>query len=76
MGQLGSRPLPMLTWPIRRYGAAPASLNYDNLSTIYFLDPEVAACGLGEQEAQERQTGLKEGLQRGMLPSRRRREKE
>jgi dihydrolipoamide dehydrogenase len=29
-------------------------LNHDNLSTIMFLDPEVAAIGLNEQQAQER----------------------
>lgn len=29
-------------------------LSYDNLSTIMFLDPEVAAIGLNEQEAQKR----------------------
>ncbi len=30
------------------------TLSYDNLSTIMFLDPEVAAIGLNEQEAQQR----------------------
>jgi dihydrolipoamide dehydrogenase len=33
---------------------AKAPLSYDNLSTIMFLDPEVAAIGLNEQEAQRR----------------------
>lgn len=35
-------------------GAAGEALAYDNLSTIMFLDPEVAAIGLNEQEAQKR----------------------
>lgn len=35
-------------------GAASRPLSYDNLSTIMFLDPEVAAIGLNEQEAQKR----------------------
>jgi dihydrolipoamide dehydrogenase len=35
-------------------GATPKALSYDNLSTIMFLDPEVAAIGLNEQEAQKR----------------------
>jgi dihydrolipoamide dehydrogenase len=35
-------------------GAARKTLAYDNLSTIMFLDPEVAAIGLNEQEAQKR----------------------
>ena len=33
-------------------GAESAPLSYDNLSTIMFLDPEVAAIGLNEQQAQ------------------------
>lgn len=33
-------------------GSAPGPLNYDNLSTIMFLDPEVASIGLNEQQAQ------------------------
>ncbi|MCX4239456.1 dihydrolipoyl dehydrogenase family protein [Paraliomyxa miuraensis] len=35
-------------------GQARGSLAYDNLSTIMFLDPEVAAIGLNELQAQER----------------------
>jgi dihydrolipoamide dehydrogenase len=35
-------------------GKASGALAYDNLSTIMFLDPEVAAIGLNEQEAQKR----------------------
>ncbi len=35
-------------------GAAPAPLSYENLSTIMFLDPEVATVGINEQEAQKR----------------------
>ena len=38
----------------RMYGATKGPLSYDNLSTIMFLDPEVAAIGLNEQQAQER----------------------
>lgn len=34
-------------------GADPPALCYDNLSTIMFLDPEVAAIGLNEQQAQK-----------------------
>jgi dihydrolipoamide dehydrogenase len=34
-------------------GLEPAPLTYDNLSTIMFLDPEVAAIGLNEQAAQK-----------------------
>lgn len=35
-------------------GATTQPLSYDNLSTIMFLDPEVATVGLNEQEAQKR----------------------
>ncbi|MBL8946244.1 MAG: NAD(P)/FAD-dependent oxidoreductase [Myxococcales bacterium] len=35
-------------------GASTTALSYDNLSTIMFLDPEVAAIGINEQEAQKR----------------------
>jgi dihydrolipoamide dehydrogenase len=35
-------------------GVTTRALSYDNLSTIMFLDPEVAAIGLNEQEAQRR----------------------
>ncbi len=35
-------------------GAPYQPLSYDNLSTIMFLDPEVAAIGINEQEAQKR----------------------
>jgi dihydrolipoamide dehydrogenase len=35
-------------------GLEPRPLEYENLSTIMFLDPEVAAIGLNEQEAQKR----------------------
>lgn len=35
-------------------GFATRPLTYDNLSTIMFLDPEVAAIGINEQEAQKR----------------------
>jgi dihydrolipoamide dehydrogenase len=34
-------------------GATSSPLCYDNLSTIMFLDPEVAAIGLNEQDAQK-----------------------
>lgn len=34
-------------------GAHDDPLSYDNLATIMFLDPEVAAIGLNEQQAQE-----------------------
>jgi dihydrolipoamide dehydrogenase len=34
-------------------GVAKHKLSYDNLSTIMFLDPEVAAVGLNEQSAQK-----------------------
>lgn len=35
-------------------GVAAAPLSYDNLSTIMFLDPEVAGVGLNEQECRKR----------------------
>ncbi len=35
-------------------GACTTPLSYENLSTIMFLDPEVAAIGINEQEAQKR----------------------
>jgi len=35
-------------------GSSPDSLIYDNISTIMFLDPEVAGVGLNEQECQKR----------------------
>jgi dihydrolipoamide dehydrogenase len=35
-------------------GEQVSPLSYENLSTIMFLDPEVAAIGLNEQEAQKR----------------------
>ena len=35
-------------------GLKPNELTYDNLSTIMFLDPEVAAIGLNERGAQEK----------------------
>jgi dihydrolipoamide dehydrogenase len=34
--------------------ASPRKLSYTNLSTIMFLDPEVAAIGINEREAQEK----------------------
>ncbi|MFO0634353.1 MAG: NAD(P)/FAD-dependent oxidoreductase [Nannocystaceae bacterium] len=40
--------------PERICGATTRTLSYDNLSTIMFLDPEVAAIGINEQEAQKR----------------------
>ncbi len=36
----------------RIWGGKTKKLSYENISSIYFLDPEVAACGLSEQEAQ------------------------
>src|SRR5690606_13722002 len=35
-------------------GHTNGALAYDNLSTIMFLDPDVPAIGLNEQQAQER----------------------
>jgi len=35
-------------------GVSTAPLAYDNISTIMFLDPEVASIGLNEQKAQEK----------------------
>jgi len=37
----------------RIYANADSVLSYENLSTIMFLDPEVAAIGLNEQQAQD-----------------------
>jgi dihydrolipoamide dehydrogenase len=36
---------------VRMYGKPIPAINYDNISTIMFLNPEVAAIGLNEQEA-------------------------
>jgi dihydrolipoamide dehydrogenase len=38
----------------RIWSDAPTPLNYDNVSTIMFLDPEVAGVGLNEQECRKR----------------------
>ncbi|HHZ93145.1 TPA: NAD(P)/FAD-dependent oxidoreductase [Candidatus Poribacteria bacterium] len=38
------------------YESTDNVLSYDNLSTIMFLDPEVAAIGLNEQQAQDSRT--------------------
>ncbi len=38
----------------RIYGLGPAPLSYANVSTIMFLDPEVAGVGLNEQECRKR----------------------
>lgn len=35
------------------YGEVRCELNYDNVSSIVFLDPELAAIGINEQQAQE-----------------------
>lgn len=35
-------------------GVSSGALSYDNISTIMFLDPEVASIGLNEQKAQEK----------------------
>jgi dihydrolipoamide dehydrogenase len=35
----------------RMFGEPGARMNYENISTIMFLDPEVAAVGMNEQEA-------------------------
>ena len=40
----------------RIYANADSVLSYENLSTIMFLDPEVAAIGLNEQQAQDNRT--------------------
>ena len=37
----------------KMFGQDPAPVKYDNLSTIMFLDPEVAAIGMNEQTAQQ-----------------------
>ena len=38
----------------RMFGEPGARMNYENISTIMFLDPEVAAVGMNEQEAVRR----------------------
>jgi dihydrolipoamide dehydrogenase len=35
------------------FGDEPEHLSYRNISSIYFLDPEVAGCGMSEQDAQK-----------------------
>lgn len=40
-------------------GKETKALSYDNLSTIMFLDPEVAAIGLNEQQAQAQKTSYR-----------------
>ncbi|MCO4773457.1 MAG: NAD(P)/FAD-dependent oxidoreductase [Deltaproteobacteria bacterium] len=37
----------------KMFTTSKKKLDYDNISSIYFLDPEVAAIGLNEQQAQE-----------------------
>lgn len=39
---------------VRMFGPKIKPINYKNLSTIMFLNPEVAAVGIGEQEAKEK----------------------
>ncbi len=39
---------------VRIFGQKVKPINYKNLSTIMFLNPEVAAVGIGEQEAKEK----------------------
>lgn len=36
---------------VKMFGTHPKPLNYKNISTIMFLNPEVASVGMGEQEA-------------------------
>lgn len=43
----------------KMYTPTTKALNYDNISSIYFLDPEVAAIGLNEQQAQEKRIPYK-----------------
>ncbi len=43
----------------RMFGGSTTRMNYDNISSIYFLDPEVAAIGLNEQQAQEKRIPYK-----------------
>jgi dihydrolipoamide dehydrogenase len=38
----------------RMFGGQTQALQLDNISTIYFLDPEVAAIGMNEQTAQQK----------------------
>src|SRR5581483_8184211 len=39
---------------VRMFGPPIKPINYKNISTIMFLNPEVAAVGMGEQEAKEK----------------------
>jgi dihydrolipoamide dehydrogenase len=43
----------------RMFGEPGARMNYENISTIMFLDPEVAAVGMNEQEAIRRGVPVK-----------------
>ncbi len=43
----------------RIWGGRTTPMNKENLSTIYFLDPEVAAVGMSEQDAQTRRIPYK-----------------
>lgn len=51
-------------------GLHPGPLSYENLSTIMFLDPEVAAIGLNEQQAQEERTPYRVAVYNYALVSR------
>lgn len=44
------------------YGEVKAPLSYENLSTIMFLDPEIAAVGLNEQQARELRLNYRVGV--------------
>jgi len=44
---------------VRMFGPTVKPINYKNISTIMFLNPEVAAVGMGEQEAKEKNVPCK-----------------
>lgn len=44
---------------VRMFGPPVKPINYKNISTIMFLHPEVAAVGIGEQDAKERNISCK-----------------
>jgi dihydrolipoamide dehydrogenase len=52
------------------FGLAPAPLRYDGLSTIMFLSPEVASCGLNEQLAKKQGIPYRVGVVHNQLVTR------
>lgn len=54
----------------RMFGGTTTTLSYDELSTIMFLDPEVASVGINEVKAREQKTSYRLGVYAYNLNSR------